>query len=72
MGVEEAKESEASDTWQALEWWLASIAVHAPNSPVAIVGTHDDCAGPSPSDEANSRSQSCVVSLTGDTVALRL
>ncbi|CAE7760870.1 Pip5kl1 [Symbiodinium necroappetens] len=43
MGVEEAKESEASDTWQALEWWLASIAVHAPNSPVAIVGTHDDC-----------------------------
>ena len=38
------KESEASNTWQAMEWWLASIAVHAPNSPVAIVGTHNDCA----------------------------
>ncbi|CAE7659045.1 pats1 [Symbiodinium pilosum] len=37
------KESEASNTWQAMEWWLASIAVHAPNSPVAIVGTHNDC-----------------------------
>lgn len=43
VGIEEMKESEASNTWQALEWWLASIAVHAPNSPVAIVGTHDDC-----------------------------
>lgn len=38
------KETERStQTWDALEWWLASIAVHAPNSPVAIVGTHDDC-----------------------------
>ncbi|CAE8652987.1 unnamed protein product, partial [Polarella glacialis] len=33
----------AAETWEALEWWLASLAVHAPNSPVAIVGTHDDC-----------------------------
>eukprot|EP00913_Durusdinium_trenchii_P023729 g22287.t1 len=33
----------STQTWDALEWWLASIAVHAPNSPVAIVGTHDDC-----------------------------
>eukprot|EP00434_Breviolum_minutum_P036134 symbB.v1.2.032006.t1/scaffold3782.1/size50425/3 len=33
----------STQTWDALEWWLASIVVHAPNSPVAIVGTHDDC-----------------------------
>ena len=35
----------STQTWDALEWWLASIVVHAPNSPVAIVGTHDDCFG---------------------------
>ena len=35
----------STQTWDALEWWLASIVVHAPNSPVAIVGTHDDCGG---------------------------
>lgn len=33
----------AAQAWDALDWWLASLAVHAPNSPVAIVGTHDDC-----------------------------
>lgn len=32
--------------WEALEWWLASVAINAPNSPVAIVGTHDDCLDP--------------------------
>eukprot|EP00931_Biecheleriopsis_adriatica_P048667 TRINITY_DN28132_c0_g1_i1.p1 TRINITY_DN28132_c0_g1~~TRINITY_DN28132_c0_g1_i1.p1 ORF type:complete len:1666 (-),score=253.03 TRINITY_DN28132_c0_g1_i1:85-5082(-) len=37
----------STQTWEALEWWLASIAVHAPHSPVAIVGTHDDCLEPS-------------------------
>ncbi|CAJ1367254.1 unnamed protein product [Effrenium voratum] len=37
----------STQTWDALEWWLASIVVHAPNSPVAIVGTHDDCLAPS-------------------------
>ena len=45
-GDEKDKEFEASNTWQAMEWWLASIAVHAPNSPVAIVGTHNDCTLP--------------------------
>eukprot|EP00930_Biecheleria_cincta_P015437 TRINITY_DN12887_c0_g1_i1.p1 TRINITY_DN12887_c0_g1~~TRINITY_DN12887_c0_g1_i1.p1 ORF type:complete len:1648 (+),score=279.34 TRINITY_DN12887_c0_g1_i1:69-5012(+) len=33
----------SAQAWDALEWWLASLAVHAPNSPIAIVGTHDDC-----------------------------
>lgn len=33
----------SAQTWDALEWWLASISINAPTSPVAIVGTHDDC-----------------------------
>ena len=41
----EEDSEKSTQTWDALEWWLASIVVHAPNSPVAIVGTHDDCAG---------------------------
>eukprot|EP00929_Paragymnodinium_shiwhaense_P004551 TRINITY_DN10558_c0_g1_i2.p1 TRINITY_DN10558_c0_g1~~TRINITY_DN10558_c0_g1_i2.p1 ORF type:complete len:1416 (+),score=296.73 TRINITY_DN10558_c0_g1_i2:126-4373(+) len=40
VGHEMEKEQQS---WEALEWWLASIAINAPNSSVAIVGTHDDC-----------------------------
>jgi len=43
-GKDEASGTEASlCSMDALEWWLASIVINAPSSPVAIVGTHDDC-----------------------------
>jgi hypothetical protein len=54
----------STQTWDALEWWLASIVVHAPNSPVAIVGTHEDCA--EPSRRGGNRLEKCLTFLLLD------
>lgn len=56
----------STQTWDALEWWLASIVVHAPNSPVAIVGTHEDCAEPSLGRGGNSGLEKCLTFLLLD------
>eukprot|EP00403_Amphidinium_massartii_P038519 CAMPEP_0178441888 /NCGR_PEP_ID=MMETSP0689_2-20121128/37794_1 /TAXON_ID=160604 /ORGANISM="Amphidinium massartii, Strain CS-259" /LENGTH=1658 /DNA_ID=CAMNT_0020065243 /DNA_START=11 /DNA_END=4987 /DNA_ORIENTATION=+ len=42
-GWQDAEKVTSCSSFEALEWWLASIVINAPSSPVAIVGTHDDC-----------------------------